>query len=118
MSQPLNSPYSSLISSYEKAIEYDPDNREIYWQLSIAYLLNGQEDDAQMVWMSVLSEAGSELSIWENEISDLVDGRSIRSKRFQLSMDKMDKNNNRSSKIIINVHLCYSYVTYLLNLCF
>ena len=59
---------SSLIDRYEKAIEQNPTDRVLYWQLSIAYLLNGQEDDAQMVWMSVLSEAGSELSIWENEI--------------------------------------------------
>ena len=59
---------SSLIAQYERDIEQNPTDRILYWQLSALYLLNGQEDDAQMIWMSVLSEAGDELAIWENEL--------------------------------------------------
>lgn len=58
----------TLITSCEEAIEEFPDNRDLYWKLSIAYLLNGRQEDAQMIWMSVLSEAGNEISDWENEL--------------------------------------------------
>ncbi len=68
MSHPLKSSYSSLVDDYEKAVESDPANRKLYWQLSSAYLLNGQEEDAQTIWMLVLSEAGDEVDIWKNEL--------------------------------------------------
>ena len=58
----------SPIDSYEQAIEKYPEDRELYWKLSIAYLLNGREEEAQLVWMSVFSEAGSELDFWRHEL--------------------------------------------------
>ncbi len=58
----------NLINTCEQAIEQNPDSRDLYWQLGIAYLLNGQEEDAQMIWMSVLSEAGDEADVWTEEL--------------------------------------------------
>ena len=58
----------SLIYSYERAIEQNPDSRELYWKLGSAYLLNGREEDAQMTWMTVLSEADDEVELWTHEL--------------------------------------------------
>ena len=58
----------SLINSYESALEQNPDSRELYWKLGSAYLLNGREEDAQMTWMTVLSEADDEVEAWTHEL--------------------------------------------------
>ena len=58
----------SLIDTYEQAIEQNPDNRDLYWKLGVAYLFEGREEDAQIIWMSVLSEAGDESDIWTEEL--------------------------------------------------
>lgn len=60
---------AQLVSQCEESIEQSPDDRSLYWNLSAAYLLNRQEEEAQMVWMSVLSEAGDEVEAWTNELS-------------------------------------------------
>ena len=65
--QPSNSQHH-LIEHYEKSIEKNPDDRELYWRLGSAYLLNGREEDAQMTWMTVLSEADDEVESWTNEL--------------------------------------------------
>jgi predicted O-linked N-acetylglucosamine transferase (SPINDLY family) len=67
-SQFQNISHSQLIEEYEMAIAQDTTDRQLYWKLGNVYLLNGQEDDAQMLWMSVLSEAGSEVEMWTQEL--------------------------------------------------
>ena len=58
----------SLIDTYEQAIEQNPDDRDLYWKLGIAYLIDGREEDAQVIWMSVLSEAEDESKVWTEEL--------------------------------------------------
>ena len=65
--QPSNS-YCQLITQYETAIEEYPDDRQLYWKLGSTYLLNGREEDAQMTWMTVLSEADDEVESWTHEL--------------------------------------------------
>ncbi len=48
---------SNKIAFYEAAIEADEKIVSNYWQLGIAYLLAGREDDAQAAWFTQLADA-------------------------------------------------------------
>ena len=62
------SSHHQLIEYYEVAVEENPDDRELYWKLGSTYLLSGREEDAQMTWMTVLSEADDEVELWTHEL--------------------------------------------------
>jgi predicted O-linked N-acetylglucosamine transferase (SPINDLY family) len=47
--------YEAAATLYEQMIDLNA-NCSAYWQLGIMYLLHGQEAEAQLTWMSVLSE--------------------------------------------------------------
>jgi protein O-GlcNAc transferase len=51
--------YAQTISICERAIESDPENLEYYYYLGLAYLLLGQEVDADDIWISGLLQAES-----------------------------------------------------------
>lgn len=46
--------YEVAIALLEEAIEENLDNTELYWHLGLAYLLQGNEAQAQKIWLSVL----------------------------------------------------------------
>ncbi len=54
--------YPQAVNLYEKVIksESDIDNTLSYWYLGLALLLDGQEVEAQMVWMMPLSDGETE----------------------------------------------------------
>jgi predicted O-linked N-acetylglucosamine transferase (SPINDLY family) len=52
--------YVKLVQDYEDAIQSYPDNVENYWCLGLVYLLQGQEEDAALVWFSTVSEQEDE----------------------------------------------------------
>jgi len=61
------------IAYYERAIEQDPDNLSLYWQLGIAQLLQGQEAEAQTTWLTPLLAAEPEQAAqWQTELLHLL----------------------------------------------
>lgn len=52
-----NGHYDRAVTIYEQLIEATPDCLEVYWQLGLAYLLQGKEDEAQATWFSVLMDS-------------------------------------------------------------
>jgi len=52
--------YEKLGEFYERAIAQSPDIISYYWYLSLAYLLQGKEAEAQGVWLSVFTEVEDE----------------------------------------------------------
>jgi predicted O-linked N-acetylglucosamine transferase (SPINDLY family) len=54
---PLNeNNYSHSIQALEEAIQSVPDELTNYWYLGLAYLSQGEEETAQLVWLSALAE--------------------------------------------------------------
>jgi predicted O-linked N-acetylglucosamine transferase (SPINDLY family) len=69
--------HNALIASCEAEIVASPNDRTSYWNLSIAYLLNNMEEEAQLVWMSVLGNAeDDELENWRLELFDYLNQKS------------------------------------------
>jgi predicted O-linked N-acetylglucosamine transferase (SPINDLY family) len=52
--------YAKSVQDYEEAIQSCPHETENYWCLGLAYLLQGQEDAAALVWFSAVSEQEDE----------------------------------------------------------
>ncbi len=49
--------YAQAAACYEQLIELHPGQPSLYWQLGLAYLLDGQEAEAQLTWSLVMAEA-------------------------------------------------------------
>jgi predicted O-linked N-acetylglucosamine transferase (SPINDLY family) len=64
---PISHQPPNAIDFYEIAISADETISSNYWQLGVAYLLAGREDDAQAAWLTPLTSAT------ENEIDSLTD---------------------------------------------
>ncbi len=54
----LKQDYLAVAQYYEEALETEPENYNYYWYLGLAYLLLGQEEEAQATWLVAMS-AGS-----------------------------------------------------------
>ncbi len=50
------------IRFFEDAIQLDPSELENYWYLGLVYLLQGEEETAQLIWLSAIAEQGNEES--------------------------------------------------------
>ena len=70
-------PYQNLIQGdymgsanlYEEAIETEPDNRFNYWYLGLAFLLDGQEIEAQTTWLMGMRGGDSEqVRLWTKDL--------------------------------------------------
>jgi predicted O-linked N-acetylglucosamine transferase (SPINDLY family) len=48
--------YPKVIHVLEKAIQSKPAELKNYWYLGLAYLLQGDEETAQLIWLSVIAE--------------------------------------------------------------
>jgi predicted O-linked N-acetylglucosamine transferase (SPINDLY family) len=68
--QPPSQQLLNSINFYEAAIVADETTASNYWQLGVAYLLAGREDDAQATWLTPLFTA-TEIEI-ENLTEDLI----------------------------------------------
>ncbi|MBW4520927.1 MAG: O-linked N-acetylglucosamine transferase, SPINDLY family protein [Scytolyngbya sp. HA4215-MV1] len=54
--QLLQGSYAEAASLYEQAIATEPEIKSYYWHMGLALLLNGQETEAQTVWMMGMME--------------------------------------------------------------
>jgi predicted O-linked N-acetylglucosamine transferase (SPINDLY family) len=62
--------YQAFIKSLESEIQSAPKELIHYWYLGLAYLLQGEEEAAQLVWLSAIAEQGDEGS--EDIVQSLV----------------------------------------------
>ena len=69
----LHGNYSESALLYEQAIAAKPDIRTNYWHLGIALLLLEQEEEAQIVWFSAISEGNEEqVGEWTQELVEVL----------------------------------------------
>jgi SAM-dependent methyltransferase len=66
--------YTEAIALYEQCIETDSTVISNYWYFGLAQLLNGQELEAQAVWLSVMIQCSSEqIDIWTSELIKILE---------------------------------------------
>jgi predicted O-linked N-acetylglucosamine transferase (SPINDLY family) len=58
----LQGDYSKITQKLELVIQSDSNELENYWYLGLAYLLQGDEETAQLIWLSAIAEQESEES--------------------------------------------------------
>jgi predicted O-linked N-acetylglucosamine transferase (SPINDLY family) len=76
--------YNPAIALYEEAIAAEPHVKSYYWQLGLLLLLNNQEAEAQLVWLSALAEADAEqMARWEAELTQVLDTESDRREHLE-----------------------------------
>lgn len=77
--------YKAAASIYEQLINLYPENRAYYWKLGLAFLLMGQEAEAQMSWMTALMNGHEEeAEPWTAELLEILETEAIR----QATLDK------------------------------
>ncbi|MCM1985246.1 O-linked N-acetylglucosamine transferase, SPINDLY family protein [Lyngbya confervoides] len=66
--------YSSLVEFYEKLVGDKSADIETYIHLSLSYLLNNQEEDAQAIWLYILSETDhADIEYFVNNLAAIFD---------------------------------------------
>lgn len=71
--------YEKLGEFYEEAIAQSPDRISDYWYLSLAYLLQEKEEEAQGIWLSVFSEVEEEqLEDYTRELVEILEREASR----------------------------------------
>ncbi|MCL6436349.1 MAG: class I SAM-dependent methyltransferase [Leptolyngbyaceae cyanobacterium HOT.MB2.61] len=65
--------YSEAARLYEQLIQADPAVMSSYWYAGLALLLQGQETEAQMTWLSALSQGEPEqVEAWTAELVEIL----------------------------------------------
>jgi predicted O-linked N-acetylglucosamine transferase (SPINDLY family) len=65
----LQGNYNLAAELFEQEIASDPDRVTNYWYLGLTLLLQGQEDEAQMMWMTPMLDADIERAqVWTNDL--------------------------------------------------
>ncbi|MGL5081919.1 MAG: O-linked N-acetylglucosamine transferase, SPINDLY family protein [Microcoleaceae cyanobacterium] len=65
----INNNYVEFARLYEQAIEIESDVRSHYWNLGLAFLLQGQEAEAQTTWLLGMADGEEkEIDQWTNEL--------------------------------------------------
>lgn len=77
--------YSEAITFYEQSIEADPTVPSNYWYLGLAFLLQGQETEAQVTWLSAIAEADSDQV--KTRTADLIKVLSAEALRHEADFD-------------------------------
>ncbi len=62
--------YGQVVTCYEQLLEQEPTHLFHYWYLGLAYLLQAEEEQAQLTWFIALHEQGEET--FEKHLQDLV----------------------------------------------
>ncbi|MDX2230265.1 MAG: O-linked N-acetylglucosamine transferase, SPINDLY family protein [Leptolyngbyaceae cyanobacterium bins.349] len=66
----IDQQYDQAASLYEQAIAADSTQRSAYWYLGLALLLQGQEAEAQMTWLMVMTEGDpAQVDEWTRELA-------------------------------------------------
>lgn len=68
----LEANYAQAIDSFELLIQSEPDIVSHYWYLGLAYLLQGEEETAQLIWLSAIAEQGSKDEILQSLVQTLI----------------------------------------------
>jgi predicted O-linked N-acetylglucosamine transferase (SPINDLY family) len=74
----LESKYIQAVDSFELLIQLEPGIVSHYWYLGLAYLLQGEEETAQLIWLSAIAEQGSK----DEVLQSLVQMLSAEAERF------------------------------------
>lgn len=77
--------YSEAIALYEQSIEADPSVMSNYWYLGLAFLLQGQETEAQATWLSAIAEGDSDQV--NTRTADLINILSAEALRHEADID-------------------------------
>lgn len=77
--------YSEAIDLYQECIDANPTEISDYWYLGLALLLQGNEEEAQVIWLSAISQGDSEQL--EAKTAELVEILSGEAWRYQKSQD-------------------------------
>ena len=73
------SQYVEAIALYEQCIEADPALIANYWYLGLALLLQGEESEAQLVWLSALAQISpEELDLYTSELLKILGSVAIK----------------------------------------
>jgi predicted O-linked N-acetylglucosamine transferase (SPINDLY family) len=81
----LKGNYSQAMSLYEQAIAAEPDIKSHYWHLGLVLLVQGQEEEAQTVWMLAIAEV--EPDEIEQHTNDLVQVLQTEAERREATQD-------------------------------
>ncbi|MBW4660776.1 MAG: tetratricopeptide repeat protein [Drouetiella hepatica Uher 2000/2452] len=88
--------YSEATIAYEQAIADDPSNATLYWYLGLALLLQGEEAEAQLTWMTPLMEAEPEQAEqWTAELLQVL----------QAEADRQEANESYESAWLLHQHM-------------
>jgi predicted O-linked N-acetylglucosamine transferase (SPINDLY family) len=70
--------YAQAALLYEQAISEQPTTVSHYWYLGLVLLLQGREEDAQLVWMNPLLYANANLQErWTTELAEILQAEAI-----------------------------------------
>jgi predicted O-linked N-acetylglucosamine transferase (SPINDLY family) len=72
--------YPGFIELSEQEIQKNPEVMTNYWYLGLAYLLQGEEEAAQLVWLSAISEHGTKNT--EDITQNLIQTLSVEANRL------------------------------------
>ncbi|MEX0269924.1 O-linked N-acetylglucosamine transferase, SPINDLY family protein [Leptolyngbyaceae cyanobacterium UHCC 1019] len=71
--------YHQAASLYEQAIETEPDIKTYYWQLGVLMVLQGQETEAQTIWLMAMTEGEpDQIDQWTAELEQVLVVAAIR----------------------------------------
>jgi predicted O-linked N-acetylglucosamine transferase (SPINDLY family) len=71
--------YSQAAKLYEQAIELEPEVKTHYWQLGVLMLLQGQEAEAQTIWLMAMTMAEpDQVEPWTLELVQILENEAIR----------------------------------------
>ena len=76
--------YEQAVEILEQCIEADEENVNYYWYLGLAYLLQGQEENAQTTWLLVMSQGDeAEVVQWTQELLTILEIEAQRQEKIE-----------------------------------
>ncbi len=70
--------FTEAIALYEEIIAANPTVMSSYWQLGLAQFLNGEEAEAQAIWMWAIAQGDSEeINLWTTELLQILQSKAI-----------------------------------------
>jgi predicted O-linked N-acetylglucosamine transferase (SPINDLY family) len=76
--------YENAIALLEQCVEANEENVNYYWYLGLAYLLQGQEENAQTTWLLVMSQGDEEEVIqWTQELLKILETEAQRQEQIE-----------------------------------
>ena len=74
--------YAQAASCFEQAIAIEPNHKSNYWHLGLIFLLQQQEEEAQMTWLFAMADGESEeIENWNTELVDILNQEASRQAR-------------------------------------